>query len=288
MGVAVVAPDYLGLDGLGTPSDQLHPYVVAEPTALSSLDAVRAALKLVEREGTATRPDPSRSVLWGASQGGHAALWSDRYAGAYAPEITIAATVAAVPPTDTLALVEHGVVAFSDTTEGIVGYAIATADWYGLDPTEALLPEIAASAREVLDTTCDVLDAGGDVDAVEALFTAALRSAPGQWETTLPEWGCAFRGSSLTETPIVREADAPILMVLGEEDRLVPPGPPRADAGWLCDEGAAVELLECAGLDHEDAGLQTLDLQVDWVLARLAGEPLSSPCSLPPAQDCAP
>lgn len=41
-GFVLVAPDYLGLKSLGKPSDTLHPYIAPEPTAVVSLDALRA------------------------------------------------------------------------------------------------------------------------------------------------------------------------------------------------------------------------------------------------------
>ena len=42
LGMAVVAPDYLGMSGWTGSSDTLHPYIVAEPTAVASLDSLRA------------------------------------------------------------------------------------------------------------------------------------------------------------------------------------------------------------------------------------------------------
>ena len=63
MGYVVVAPDY---PGLGT--DSPHPYLVGRPAAQSVIDMVRAAGTVPElRSG-------SRFVVWGESQGGHAAL----------------------------------------------------------------------------------------------------------------------------------------------------------------------------------------------------------------------
>ena len=73
-GHVVVAPDYLGMNGNGPPSTQLHPYVIAEPTAIASLDAARAARELlvaVDQPGLLARPDV---LVLGGSQGGHAAL----------------------------------------------------------------------------------------------------------------------------------------------------------------------------------------------------------------------
>ena len=77
-----------------------------------------------------------------------------------------------------------------------------------------------------------------------------------------------------------------MMMVLGEQDTLAWSPPARADAEAFCAEGIDVELVECAGLDHEDAALETLELQQAWVLDRLAGVPLSAPCALPGPTSC--
>jgi hypothetical protein len=47
-----------------------------------------------------------------------------------------------------------------------------------------------------------------------------------------------------------------------------------------------VSLLECTALDHEDAALDTLDQQAAWLVARLAGEPQTDACTLPPPEAC--
>ncbi|MGB6040506.1 MAG: lipase family protein, partial [Gordonia sp. (in: high G+C Gram-positive bacteria)] len=85
-GWALVAADYIGLGTKG-PS----PYVIGEGEARSVLDSVRAARSL---------PDltlSNQTVVWGHSQGGHAALWTELLAPSYAPEVTIIGTAAQAP-----------------------------------------------------------------------------------------------------------------------------------------------------------------------------------------------
>ena len=82
MGFIGVAPDYIGMCGFGTPCpQQFHPYLIGEATAIASLDAVRAAHRLMadNLDSLGAVPD-SRLVPWGGSQGGHAALFVDRLA----------------------------------------------------------------------------------------------------------------------------------------------------------------------------------------------------------------
>jgi uncharacterized membrane protein HdeD (DUF308 family) len=77
-GWALVAPDYPGL-GAG----DRHPYLVGVPAARSALDAVRAARRLPEiRLG-------DRTVVWGHSHGGGAALWVGQEARSYAPDVPL-------------------------------------------------------------------------------------------------------------------------------------------------------------------------------------------------------
>src|SRR5699024_338597 len=76
-GWAVVATDYTGL---GTPGP--HPYLGGEGEGRSVIDSVRAAA------GTDLAVS-DQTVVWGHSQGGHAALWAAGMWGAYAPEIPL-------------------------------------------------------------------------------------------------------------------------------------------------------------------------------------------------------
>jgi hypothetical protein len=285
LGVAVVAPDYLGLDGLGEPSDQMHPYVIPEPTAISSLDMARAAMALAEREGTEVRPDPNQVLLWGASQGGHAALWTDRYAAGYAPELSILGVVAAVPPTNIPALLDRGVTEWTPTSETVAALCASTADYYGLDLSEAL-GDLAGPVLDEMQTTCNALDPAGEVDVLEDLFTDEFRAGAGDWKGALPDWGCAFHDNAIAESAIERNSDAPMLMVLGAIDDLAWSPPAREDAGALCEQGYPLELVECVGLDHEDAAFATLEMQRAWLVDRIAGVPTGEACVLPPAEDC--
>ena len=71
-GFVVVASDYLGYGGS---SYRFHPYLQAESVARTNLDAIRASRALLSRLGVA---ESGRLVLTGYSQGGHAALATQR------------------------------------------------------------------------------------------------------------------------------------------------------------------------------------------------------------------
>ena len=89
-GVAVIAPDYIGLGRFATGP---HPYLEIRTEATATIDLVRAARK--------ARPELSRTwAVMGGSQGGQAALGTAHLQAAYAPELDFRGTVAIDPESD--------------------------------------------------------------------------------------------------------------------------------------------------------------------------------------------
>jgi pimeloyl-ACP methyl ester carboxylesterase len=274
MGFVVVAPDYLGMAGWGAPSQQPHPYVVAEPTAVASLDMLRAAVSLAESEGTLAKPDPDRVIYWGASQGGHAALWADRYAPHYVPEFTAVGSIAAVPASDLVALAALGVAESGPATLGIAANLTAASRWY--DTGHALSEILAEGMDEALvalmDESCDDFSSLGELSEVTDLFTPEAISALSTGTAdSLEPWSCYLEESSIHSTRIPHEADTPTLVILSEEDDLAIAAPVRTDIEVLCERGQRIEHLECAGAGHADGAVDTLGLQAQWALDRGAG-----------------
>jgi len=76
-------------------ADSPHEYLIGEGEARAGLDSVRAARQM--RELTLDR---ERTVVWGYSQGGHAALWSGSVGPSYAPDVKLMGVVALAPVTD--------------------------------------------------------------------------------------------------------------------------------------------------------------------------------------------
>ena len=95
-GWVVVATDY---SGQGAPG--VFPYLIGRGEARSSLDAVVAAREL---DGLRLS---ERTVAWGHSQGGHAALWMSQIAEEYTPELDIRGTALLAPVSDPLALADE-------------------------------------------------------------------------------------------------------------------------------------------------------------------------------------
>jgi pimeloyl-ACP methyl ester carboxylesterase len=292
-GFVLVAPDYLGLSS-GEPSEELHPYVVPEPTAVVSLDSLRAleALRAEAPELGLPKAD-GRTVLWGASEGGAAALWADRYAPYYLPELEVTAVVAAVPPTDTPGIARWGSAQRSDATLGIVAYLTTQREWYrATAPLSEVFTDqpplfLASEAPELLSSSCDLdLPLTGEEEVGDLLTDDFVAAAQSGDYSELQPWGCFVESADLAASAVPRASGAPVLMIVGEQDTLVPGEVERAHAGALCEAGYDLEYLECAGTDHVDTVLSTWDDQLAWVRARLAGEPLVESCVIGAPRAC--
>ena len=289
MGYAVVSPDYLGMNGFGAPAGFLHPYLVPEATAVATLDAIRALLRLQETEDLGARGDPSRTVLWGGSEGGFAALQAERYAARYLPEAEIVATVALVPPTDLTGIAYLALAETIDATAGLAAAWIGQHSWYdaGSDLSDVLLDDLAAALPGEMMESCGDFPSMDGVETMEDLFQPSViaAAAAGTLEELEP-WGCYLELADLAASPIPREVDPPVLVVLSEADELVVSGPVRESLPVLCDQGYDIEHLECAGAGHTEGAAWSLPYQIDWVADRLAGVPLEGSCVINAPIDC--
>jgi len=295
-GAAVVTPDYLGMNGWGEPSELLHPYMVAEPTAVASLDGLRALHAFAADQELAAQPDPAQTLLMGASEGGFAALWAQRYAPRYAPEFTILGVAAAVAPSNPPAVAADAVASLSDTTWAVAA-ALATANpWYG-EPaplSDALTDEephsFASTLAERLTAECYTYG-DEDITSVAALFQEDVAAALLDGGEAAP-FTCYLEESSLRSERIALEptgaaaAPAPVLLTGASRDLIVGVEPIRDDVPALCDMGYEVEYMECSGIGHIAGSLDPIPLQWEWLLARLDGAPLGETCVVTEPIEC--
>lgn len=91
-----VSSDYIGLGTKGP-----HPFLIGEGEAYSSLDAIKAAQQLTDIKTN------NEVIIWGHSQGGHAALWSGIVAPKYTPELNVLGVAALSPASDLVGLVQN-------------------------------------------------------------------------------------------------------------------------------------------------------------------------------------
>lgn len=284
-GYVVVAPDYIGLKSLGAPTGFLHPYLVAEPTAIASLDAVRAVKKHLAGSSTT----PGQLVVMGGSQGGHAAAFVNRYAPHYAPELSIKGSVWDVPPTDLLGQAKPALTSIRKATGNLIALTTTFESWYKAAPGglgSALLAPYATTVPAAMASGCSPGDAfsGATLDTV---FTPAFRTAgvqPGFGG--LSPWACYLSENSLPTTSVPKLDSVPSMFLLGENDDLVDNVVERASFQKLCTQGHVLSYLECAGATHTKPLTYAFDQWLDFLEARLAGTPLTGTCVVRPAEKC--
>jgi hypothetical protein len=288
-GFVTVAPDFIGMNGRGAASTRPHAPLLGEQVAIGSWDAVRAARALLAEDLEPLLPGDPRDdlVIWGASQGGHAAFFTELIGPYYAPEENVRGVVAASPAHDLRAVVEDGLQAWAPTT-GLSALAlIGWRRWY--DEPESMHGVITNDEPYFLaDTAEGLIEAAGDEcvfegefvgDAVTDVYEPAFVDAvlAGDWGAIEP-WSCYLAANSVGETAVPRLSETPILTVYGERDELVLPPVQRPDWEGLCDGGWTLEHLECAGADHPETTLFSIPEQLAWLRARIDGEPLTNPC----------
>jgi len=280
-----VAPDYIGMNGFGAASTTKHAYLVGEPTAIGSLDALRAAGKLLAEVGAQVQPE-RRVVLWGGSQGGHAALVSALYAPYYAPEFEVAATVAVVPPASIKRQTVAAMTTLSAATVAISAATIAQSRWYGVESqlgdvlTDLAPNHLLTALPSLMDTQCSVSDETFTINSVSDVFTAGALDAigiKGDW-VGYEQWKCMAEANSLPDSPVKPKLHPPTLFVVSELDQLVNPKMQRGTFDLLCGAGYQAEYLECQGAGHTEGALWSLPEQFAWVRDRLAGKPLTKVC----------
>lgn len=291
-GYVVVAPDFIGLKGMGSPSEELHPYLVGQATAIASLDALRALPQLPAEARGGLCP-PAEALVFGGSQGGHATLWVDRLAPYYAPEITLKGSVATVPPADTLSQMERALEQEVSATGNTIAFLGSAASWYGAEDEldTAFQPPYDAEVPAALAASCDPGDELDPQPALEQLFSPMLYEPARRGDLDMVDpWGCMAAENGLTTTSIERLQQDPdsygVLMVYGEEDGLVHTPIEREAFGTLCEQGMPLAYLECAGAGHTPASFWAIPEILDFLAARQAGEVFDAPCQVAAPTRC--
>lgn len=291
-GFVAVAPDYIGMNGWGAPSGQIHPYIVPEPTAIAVLDSARALYDFVAKNPDVPTTPTDQIVLFGASEGGFATLWADRYAPHYAPELKFVANVAAVPPTDAYGLTEHGMTVFGPTTGALAAAIVGGWDWLGRTaPLSEVLSsgpplDVATELPKMMQSDCS-FDLPNEITETNQVYNQAFIDAvvAQDWDAA-GVWGCLLKQASLGDSEIPLLTHTPTLIAQGSADDLVYTPVVREDLPRLCDQGYQIEHIECAGAGHVDAVVQTVPYSIAWVEDRLAGKPLTDPCTIHAPVDC--
>jgi len=228
-GWVIVAPDYTGL---GTVAP--NPYLIGQGEARSALDAVRAAHQM--RELTL---DP-RTVVWGHSQGGHAALWQGIIAPKYAPDANVIGVVADSPPTDMGALLT---IHRGDPVEASVGSFVATA--YSQFYADVVFNQIVRpSAQDAARKMSELCFDGDGMKAAQPLLIQLVGSP------ILANPDSDGLGNRLRENDPNGPIATPVLIVQGTADQMVSPEITDRFVQQQCLAGLSIKYITFAGLDH--------------------------------------
>ena len=293
-GYLVIAPDYIGLKGDEEMTGFLHPYLVGQATAIASLDAVRSLNHMpAGRRGELC---PSNDLLvFGGSQGGHAALWVDRMQPYYAREYDLLGTVATVPPADLVAEGERALDKMVNATGNLLAFLGASSDWYGVRDR---LDEVVQSPYDkdlptALEMKCNPGDGIDVPSTTDDIFTAELLEKVRNDEfASVDPWGCMAVENSLTDTRIERigqrDDSYGIFYVLGEKDNLVHTPIERKSFEELCNNGMPLKYKECKGAGHVETSFWAMPEILDFLDARQAGETFqgSSSCEATAPVQC--
>lgn len=251
-GWAVIATDYEGLGGPG-----LHPYLVSESEARSIFDLARAAQELDGGVG-------DRIVLWGFSQGGHASLSAAALAGQLAPEFEVAGAVAVAPAVD---LIGWPPAAIGTIEQGyIVAIVAGFAAAYGLDVAEILTPRGLDLLDEV-ETSCSD-------PTFYAVAGVAGSEVFRQDPATIDPWA----GLLIENSPELHPIDAPVLLVLGDQDRLWDIDMLDVILDRMCGVGTPVATSIHLGEDHLSVSGAARGAIFSFIEARLRSDPFASDC----------
>jgi predicted esterase len=258
-GHIIAATDY---PGLGTPGP--IGYLVGRGQAFAVIDSVRAARQIPGVGGG------SRYALWGYSQGGQAALFADRLAGAYAPELKLVGTAAVAPPTNLAQLFRNDM----STVAGRVLASFALGSWavkYRVPLVSAATGDALADIARV-NSNC-VTDLAGLLDinrAQKPLSDRFLSIDP----TVSPPWSGFMAGNSIAMLP--RGSNAIILQ--GTSDAIVSPRVTRTFVQNSCRNGARVFFVELQSKGHGSSAKAAVPKAISWINSRFAGRATPITC----------
>jgi pimeloyl-ACP methyl ester carboxylesterase len=255
-GYAIAATDY---EGLGTPGR--HPYIVGESEGRGVLDSVRAARQLDGAELS------TRYLVWGHSQGGHAALYAQHLAASWAPELELVGTVAGAPPSQFELL--NTALQASPFKHYLLMVAAGFNAAYGDEgaPLEEVLTPAGVEMVATVDEGCDAV-----AQAIQGVDTSTLIGAD---PASIPAWLEALHANDpgLFEEP----SDAPLLVIHGGNDEQIPVIASSLMFDQLCAIGQDQTRWVYPGQSHSGVVATSLDDMLTWIENRFADGPSPDP-----------
>jgi pimeloyl-ACP methyl ester carboxylesterase len=260
-GYVVAATDYPGLGTAGP-----HPYLVGISEARAVIDSVRVAAQLPGAGGG------KKFVVWGHSQGGHAALFTGITAKAYAPELDLLGVAAAAPATDLVTLMNEDI----DSVGGKNITAMTLWSWQrvfdaNMDKVvdRRAIPVIDQLAEECIEGPFDIRIRQITEQPLEQYFlTTKHPSDVEPWHTLLAQ-----------NSPGTLPAGIPVFLAQGADDVIIRPKVTQDYAAALCHAGSKVRMLSMPNIGHGRAAQASTQAMLDWTSGRFAGTTAPDDCS---------
>ena len=242
-GYVIVATDYSGMGAAGPDA-----YLVGLTEGHNMLDIARAARQLPVGAN-------DRLVLWGHSQGGHAALFAGQLAPDYAPEFTLLGVAVAAPAAKLGALLQADIGDISGVTIGSYAF-IAWNRVYGA-PLDTILAPEAIAATERIGPVC-LLTHMEEIHRIATPFVGNYVLAD---PTTVEPWA----GIIAENTPGASPFAVPLFVAQGDSDTLVRP---EITADFVREQEALGTTVTFVRLPHTGHGLaadRALPRVVEWL-----------------------
>lgn len=259
-GWVMVATDYAGMGTEG-----VSPYLIGPGQARSALDSIRAAHQMAELDLS------DDAVVWGHSQGGHAALWTGILADSYAPELTIEGVAALSPATDLLAM--------ATAIQGELGGALASA--YVLTAYSGTYADVDFDDYVRPGARVEVREAAKRCLVDPALLVSIITALPASQSVFAADPTTGAAGARLTDNIPTGAITAPLLVAHGTGDEVIPF---QLTEDWVAARCAAGQQLEFVslpdrthmGVFEPESGLP--DKLITWTGERFVGAPDTPTC----------
>jgi acetyl esterase/lipase len=259
-GYVVAATDYPGLGTVGP-----HPYLVGISEARAVIDSVRVAAGLPGAGGG------KKFVVWGHSQGGHAALFTGLIAKSYAPELDLLGVAAAAPATDLATLMNEDI----DSVGGKNITAMTLWSWQRVfdarmdkvvDPRA--MSAINQLAQECIEGPFDIrIRQRSELPLDQHFLTTQHPSDVEPWHSLLA-----------TNSPGPLPPEIPVFLAQGTDDVIIHPDVTKAYAAKLCKAGSKLRLLSMPNIGHGRAAQASTQAVLGWTADRFAGAPAPDDC----------
>jgi pimeloyl-ACP methyl ester carboxylesterase len=258
-GWVVVATDYSFAEKGGP-----HPYLIGEGEARAALDSIRAARQMPELTLD------KRMVIWGYSQGGHAALWSGIVGPRYAPDLEILGVAAIAPPAN----IEKNLAMNVEADKRFGPYLALSYSRFYPDITfeQAIRHEALDAARQIVNLCCFL--------PPEDQERIAVLSATFEGPALATSSNKALQ-ARLEQNAADGLITAPVVIAQGLSDIVVPSSATDAYVEERCSAGQRLEYWTFAGRDHftiVQPGAPLEELLIKWTTARFANESQPSGC----------